>query len=188
MWLPWFMSKKQWNDAMVAPAPVEAGTGRRWRFRRGAGRGPYPLGRTDLRHLAQEVAIESAAFLMGTYAETAAARGRMVPRWAWTNLLAHGSADDLRRQAEALEEGRLHTTAWLGARGYLAAEIVDRLDRGASLEALQRDVLVPIERSLMASNHGLMRDVSATEWVANVRAALGAHDTVIARGGTARCA
>ena len=67
-------------------------------------------------------------------------------------------------------------------------EIVDRLDRGASLEALQRDVLVPIERSLMASNHGLMRDVSATEWVANVRAALGAHDTVIARGGTARCA
>lgn len=170
---------------MACPLPVEAGTSRGRRFRTGAGRGASPVRRTDVRHLAQEIAAESAAYLMGTYAETMAARGRMVPRWAWTNLLAHGSADDLRRQAEALEEGRLHTRAWLGARGYLAAEIVDRLERGESLEELQHDVLVPIERSLMANSHGLMRDVSATQWVANVRAALGAHDTVIARGGPA---
>lgn len=28
MWLPWFMSNKQWNDVMAVPAPVEGGTDR----------------------------------------------------------------------------------------------------------------------------------------------------------------
>ena len=187
MWLPWFMSRKQWADVVARATPAGFETTRRRRLRPGPDRHGPKIRRAELRHMAEAAAVESAAYLMGTYAETVAARGRAVPKWAWTNLLAHGSADELRRQAQALEQGRLHTRAWLGARGYLAAEIIDRVDRGDSLEAIQHDVLLPIERSLMASGHGLLRDGSVTQWVAEVRAALGAHDAVVARGGTAPC-
>ena len=44
-----------------------------------------------------QVAAECAAFLTGTLVERLEADGRAIPVWAWTNLLAHGSARADRR-------------------------------------------------------------------------------------------
>jgi hypothetical protein len=183
MRLPWTIARRQWSEGALQAAPVgTAPTARAWT--NDASRG---VGRLELRHLAEELAIESAAFLAGRYAETLAARGAMVPGWAWTNLLAHGSAESLRTEAQALDRGLLHGRAWLAARGYLAAEIIDRVERGVPLAALQRDVLVPFELDLVARAmyrpcHGL----SVVEWVVSGRAALGAYIAVLARSDTAR--
>ena len=43
-----------------------------------------------------QVAAECESFLTGTYAETVGELGGTVPAWGWVNLLAHGSAAQLR--------------------------------------------------------------------------------------------
>lgn len=180
MRFPWSM-RNQWDQTMLRSAPVGAGSTAG--VRPGAGRAARP-NRADVRHMAEELASESAAYVTGTYAEALTAHNRMVPAWGWTNLLAHGTAEELRRQAQALDEGRLHARMWLAARGFLAAEILERVDRGAELSELQRDVLVPLEHDLMLGGRSPLRGgLSVTDWVAEVRAALSAHDAVVAHGG-----
>lgn len=176
---PWIMTRRERGEAAlpvapVGPAPVRDSPGR------GDG---ASVGRVEQRRMAEALATESASFLIGTYAETLASHGLAVPAWAWTNLLAHGTEEDLRRQAHALERGLLHMRAWLAARGYLAAELVDRMDRGASLATLQREVLVPFELRLITKARTQPRSaLSVTQWVVEVRTALAAHDSIPARG------
>ena len=88
-------------------------------------------------------------FLSGRYAEHVLAHGQGVPVWAWTNLLAHGSADDLGAartagDARAPDAVRL----WYSARSYLSAEVLDRVSLHRVLSQLQADVLIPLELEL----------------------------------------
>lgn len=82
------------------------------------------------------------AFLAGAYVEMCEARQERVPVWAWMNLLAHGTAEEL--QAAVHRDQR--ADRWRQARAYVAGELLERLDAAEmDLADFQREVLVPLE-------------------------------------------
>lgn len=94
---------------------------------------------------------ETAAFLCGHLAEVASP-SRPRSAWVWTNLLAHGSAEDLRA-----EQSRTPENLWEAARVRLAARVLDLANACGSLTEVQHEVLVPLELKLAA-------DPQAAEW------------------------
>lgn len=91
---------------------------------------------------ARALVEETEAFLAGTYVELCEQHEAPTPVWAWINLLAHGTVDQL-RGAVALGSG---TGRWRHARGFLAGELVDLADSShRGLVEFQRDVLQPLE-------------------------------------------
>lgn len=88
---------------------------------------------------------ECEAILSGRGAELVRDRGGAVPVWGWINLLAHGTEDDLRAAVRDRPDDD-----WIEARGYLAEEIIRLVDAElTTLDALQRNVLVPLELEAM---------------------------------------
>ena len=142
----------------VAPVDAEAGDA-------GVSR-PGPPGEGT------ELVAECEAVLCGRYAEHLEERQRRVPAWAWVNLLAHGTAEDL-QTANALG-GQARTQRWRAARAYLAGEVLGTAEQGiATLGDLQRDVVVPLELQLASSER--TSALTPSELVASVLAALDAH-------------
>lgn len=92
---------------------------------------------------------ECEAYLAGRLVEHLLAAELPVPRWAWTNLLAHGSRAQLadpkihRRDWEGRE-----LAAWSRARAYLAGEVLDLAGTAEQLRSLQTALLVPLELQL----------------------------------------
>jgi hypothetical protein len=72
-----------------------------------------------------------------------------VPVWAWVNLLAHGSEDELRAVRDA--PPRLWSDEWQQARRLLAAEVLLLAEELGTLREVQDKVLIPMELSLAAS-------------------------------------
>ncbi len=97
------------------------------------------------------VGQECEAFLNGTLAEFWDDRGVVVPVWAWTNLLAHGSEALITETVARPYRNRRVTRSWRIARSYLAYEVFDLIDLEFSLEDMQAAVLVPIELQMSAS-------------------------------------
>ena len=65
--------------------------------------------------------------------------GDSVPAWAWTNLLAHGTAEDLRTESGSPRlRGVGKYRQWRQARSYLAAEVLDCTGPCGSLLEVQR--------------------------------------------------
>jgi hypothetical protein len=90
----------------------------------------------------QAVAESCVDVLDGRVAERLERRRQPIPPWAWMNLLAHGTEDEIRQAAV----GPLALTGWRRARAVVASAIVDLLDQGTwTLPELQRTVLVPFE-------------------------------------------
>ncbi|MDY7106269.1 MAG: hypothetical protein S0880_34230 [Actinomycetota bacterium] len=88
------------------------------------------------------------AMLTGAAAERLMRTGRPVPPWAWVNLLAHGSAADLRRPP--MMAASLAERPWCRARAHLAGQLARTVDADvAPLARLQREVLVPLELALL---------------------------------------
>jgi hypothetical protein len=109
------------------------------------------------------------AFLAGRYVEYLDSWGWLPPPWVWMNLLAHGTDAELARLAHARPEvscGR--RLRWEQARRYLAGEVLDAAARHGSLEALQTEVLVPLEFELMAEDG----ESTPSRWAARVLGAL----------------
>jgi hypothetical protein len=103
--------------------------------------------RSDRRGTA--LAMECEAFLAGRYVELCESRGEHVPTWAWINLLAHGTEDQLR---ETMEHDPCNGP-WSQARGFLAGELLGLMDADRlSLSAFQRHVLVPLELDTISSS------------------------------------
>jgi hypothetical protein len=122
------------------------------------------------RVLEGELVADCQAFVLGRYAERLEGASSRVPVWAWTNLLAHGTEDDIRQAAAGGRFEPVRTRGWHAARAYLATEVLAAVDRGSSLEDLQRHVLAPLELRLSAR-----REAASWEprrWVAIVRSAL----------------
>ncbi len=117
---------------------------------------------------------ECAAFLSGRYVEHlgAHAPGASVPRWAWTNLLAHGSVAALAAAAHEPPQDLGTAAAWRAARSYLATEILRRCADAEALAGLQRRVLQPLEAALAGRPCTQLADPCS--WVRQVGAALGA--------------
>ncbi|MHB1504096.1 MAG: hypothetical protein ACYCTL_08110 [Acidimicrobiales bacterium] len=99
---------------------------------------------------AGQLVAECEAFLSGGYAECLEDLGLAVPGWAWTNLLAHGTEDDIRRAGSLVGSSRpTAASKWREARSYLAGEVTGLLDAGCcGLRELQGSVLVPLELRL----------------------------------------
>lgn len=70
-----------------------------------------------------------------------------VPAWVAVNALAHSHGEQL----AAIADGRyqVHCGAWHIAVPGLAAEILECVGTEAELQALQRDVLIPLELDLL---------------------------------------
>jgi hypothetical protein len=121
-----------------------------WHWRRDVG-SPGASGaprRADLvppyvRIEANRLVEECAAFLNGRLVDLMATR--RVPVWAWTNLLAHGSAEQL--QAERFAAC---TDDWRRARASLASSLLSVASVYGPLSEIQRRVLVPLEFDLAA--------------------------------------
>lgn len=124
----------------------------------------------DHREITDVLVSESEAFLLGRYAEYVDARAEPVPVWAWTNLLAHGTLEDLSRAAAGVHGGWSSQRRWRVARALAASEVVDAVRQGASLADVQRDVLVPAELAI-ADDRGAWV-WTQQRWLASVRAAL----------------
>jgi hypothetical protein len=129
---------------------------------------PSPMWRPERRALAAELVADCEAFLLGRYAERLSELGAPVPVWAWTNLLAHGSEDDLRAAAASL--GAAGSGAWHSARARIAEELLAATGPGISIAGLQAAVLAPLEVSLAAREEVDRWD--RRTWLATVRAAL----------------
>lgn len=132
--------------------------------------------RRDQGHEAAALLDECDAFLAGQYAEQLGARGEAVPVWAWVNLLAHGTEEELRRALHPAGSELLgdSSRAWLEARSYLAGEVLDAVATGySSLHELQSELLVPLELALAA--HDRLAWWGPGQLVATVRMALQEH-------------
>jgi len=114
---------------------------------------------------------DSAAFLAGDLAETLERRGNWVPAWTWTNLLAHGTAEQLRADQDAMGSRRTADyRAWREARSYLASEVLELASSCGPLSAIQEEALQPIE--LESSSWPFMEVWSRDEWVHRILTAL----------------
>lgn len=108
---------------------------------------------------------ESEAFLAGHLADRLAENGSAVPAWAWANVLAHGSEEDLRSVREAKEEDQ-----WGEVRSCLAGEVLDLASAYGPLSEVQRAALVPLELEL--ASIGELRRFEPIQFRTVVEAAL----------------
>lgn len=90
------------------------------------------------------LAAECEAFLAGHYADHLVREVQIVPAWAWMNLIAHGTEDQIREAATTFV-----ARGWPGASRFLAGELIDLVESGLEpLDELQRSYLVPLELEL----------------------------------------
>jgi hypothetical protein len=119
---------------------------------------------------ASVVAMECEAFLSGTLADYWDERGTVVPVWAWTNLLAHGSEELIGESATRPLRPRRACRTWRIARSVLAYQLLDAVESGVSLEDLQSQVLIPLE--LEMTLHPEVGHWSPQKWVDTVEYAI----------------
>lgn len=130
----------------------------------------------------REFVAECEAFLSGHYAQCLADENRPVPVWAWLNVLAHGSEDDLTALAasDPPARGSQGASAWRGALGFLAQELMSQATRrGCSLGDLQRSTLVPLELDFAGGRGRGSASTSGepSKLVSSVLSALARHPT-----------
>lgn len=120
-----------------------------------------------------ELVRECEAYLLGHLAEHIEASGSRVPAWAWTNLLAHASAVELRAESARTWPKTVPNREWRQARSHLAAAVLGRAGR-TELAEIQRDVLVPLESELATKEELVGWGLQL--WVASVETALARCD------------
>lgn len=150
-WSPEVPAAERAGGERTAPPPTQVTTG-------------------PTRSAGKRLVADSEAFLCGEYADSLEHSAVTVPPWAWTNLLAHGSEDEVRDAAHGAGFGSPASQRWRAARAYLASEIIHVATDGVTLADVQRQVLVPLELEL-AARPG-RRPWTPARWVVTVLAAL----------------
>lgn len=115
------------------------------------------------------------AFMTGHLAEYREAHNQYVASWEWTNLLAHGSEDDLRDELAADHRRGRHDEdtpngRWRVGRADLASRLLSMADSRRPLNETQRLVLIPLELELAANDHAARW--RPQQWVAVVESVL----------------
>jgi hypothetical protein len=101
-----------------------------------------------------ELIGECEAFLSGRLSHHFAQHHQAVPGWAWLNVLAHGGEGQIVALVDDDRRSSPGERAWRQALVYSAAEVTASAQAtGASLDEIQRAVLVPLELDLIAE-HG----------------------------------
>jgi hypothetical protein len=102
------------------------------------------------RRSAPGVGDECEAFLSGRFALHLLSTGQLMPSWIGLNRLAHGTIDDV-VAVSSRSGGNLAVSDSAKAIAYLADTVLDLIGGDAGrLQALQSDVLVPVELELAA--------------------------------------
>jgi len=96
------------------------------------------------------LARECQAFLNGTLAEYWDGTGVVVPVWAWTNLLAHGSEEMIGASVLHPARPRRPGRSWRIARSYLAYRVLEHTDAQFTLRDIQECILIPLELEMAA--------------------------------------
>lgn len=122
---------------------------------------------------APDLAAECEAFLSGGYTKYLEDRGGPIPVWAWTNLLAHATEEEIRSMLSASEPRARASARWRHACSYVAGEVLDLAERRGSLGELQAAVLIPLELELMSRREAAFWRPG--QWVAAVMAILHEH-------------
>jgi hypothetical protein len=107
---------------------------------------------SDAGQLERDVVNDSEAFLLGHLAERFMQQGSDIPAWAWLNLLAHATYDELRSEVTAEPMEHLGVRNWQRLRAYLATEVLAIADGPGTLLALQESVLRSLELEVAASS------------------------------------
>lgn len=118
----------------------------------------------------RELVQECASFLQGRFADRRVLRNESVPLWAWTNLLAHGNASDLRRERDAHRVGIGGDAAFLRARSVLAGRVLEIVAEGDDLDTLQHELLQPFEADLAGRREVVLW--GPEQWLASLLRAL----------------
>lgn len=118
----------------------------------------------------RELVAGCEAFLAGLYVDYLVDAGAGVPAWAWTNLLAHGTDEQLCAAAEVGPVGAGGLEPWCAAQSYLAGEVLELAHRNGPLGKVQARALVPLELELVADPR--VNRWGPGEWVAAVLASL----------------
>ena len=119
----------------------------------------------------RELTRECQAFLDGQFVDYLADRDEDVPVWAWTNLLAHGTQEELRLAVTRhAMDWEVVSRPWLEARAYVAGEVLEATQRGEPLCRVQRTRLIPLELRL-ASDYA-SDELTPADWVSMVLAAI----------------
>jgi hypothetical protein len=109
---------------------------------------------TRCRAWERALVAECEAFLTGHYVERCLAEDRLVPSWAWLNLLAHGTESEIGACAagDEVDPAVRGRSEWQMAIAFLAQELLaESARRGAAVADLQRRALVPLELDLVGS-------------------------------------
>jgi hypothetical protein len=156
-WLPWGRHRRaEPRPGLPAAKPV------RW-------------GRRRQRDAADLVA-DAEAFLNGHLVERGDFLGRYIPAWEWTNLLAHGTTQELEAESHGVWSRWDGTVAvqWRRARTFLAGEVLEYAQEHGSLAEVQTSVLVPLELDLASDPR--VRLWLPTRWAQAVESALAEHN------------
>lgn len=104
----------------------------------------------EVRSHARRLVAECEGFLTGRLALECERSGGVAPGWMWFNHLAHGTTEDLAACESGLLPGySVGMDVWAAPLAYLASELrVIQAETGATLDDIQRDVLVPLELRL----------------------------------------
>ena len=100
---------------------------------------------TGSRAWERELVAECEAFFSGQYAQYLDNENRPIPVWAWLNVLAHGSEDDITALAAGEPPRRTfpETAVWHQALAFLAQELMSQAARrGRPVADLQCSTLV----------------------------------------------
>ena len=119
-----------------------------------------------------ELVGECEAFLAGRLAERIEERAERVPVWAWTNLLAYGSEQDLcSERRRARQQCSVSGHPWCEGRSHFVAELLDLAHEYGPLAEIQRTVLVPLELEFASCTE--VAEWEPFQWVASVDVGLG---------------
>ncbi|HET9091711.1 MAG TPA: hypothetical protein VFN50_04835 [Acidimicrobiales bacterium] len=99
----------------------------------------------------EQLVDESAGFVMGRLPVRLAEDHRPIPTWARINPLAHGDETTLHEIADGKPSDQTFSEReWMRALNYLASEVeLSRAHAGVTLLEIQREVLIPLELSLV---------------------------------------
>jgi hypothetical protein len=111
------------------------------------------------------IVAECEAFLTGHLVEHTRGATGFVSPWTWTNLLAHGTEDELRAAIAKPSRDR-----WEAARALLADDLLDLAGSPEDLREIQRTVLVPLELEL--ASRSVTRSWEPQRWAGAVSAVL----------------
>ena len=123
------------------------------------------------------VGSECEAFLQGAYVEYLDSDGSIIPTWAWLNVLAHGTEDQIRSLATGTAsqyEAAARGTEWHSIVSLLAVETLGQARAtGRSVSEIQQSILVDVELALAREGH--KRWLRPGEVVGRTMAALHGH-------------